>query len=128
MYDFLADAVMVGHLLFVVFVVAGGFLLFRWPKLVWLHGPSFVWGGAASLFGWTCPLTPLENYLRRLADGEGAGYESGYIEHYLFPLLYPEHLFEGGFPRQGFIALGVIVLAINGVIYWRVWRGRGSGD
>ena len=76
-YGLLADLVVLIHLAFVVFVVAGGFLVLRWPTLVWLHVPSALYGAGIEFWGWVCPLTPLENRLRRRA-GE-AGYGGGFI-------------------------------------------------
>ncbi len=88
-----ADAVVLVHLAFVVFVVVGGFLAIRWPRIAWLHVPAALWGAWAELTATICPLTPLENALRRRA-GE-TGYEGGFIEHYLIPLLYPAGLTPG---------------------------------
>lgn len=116
-YRALADLVVVIHLMFVVFVVAGGFLLRRWPKLVFVHVPAAIWGVLIEFAGWICPLTPLENALR--ARGGQAGYEGGFIEHYLIPLLYPAALSRG---TQ--LALGGFVLAVNVVAYVLAWRGR----
>lgn len=107
-----------------LFVVLGGLLLWRWPRLAWLHAPAFLWGAALELGGWICPLTPLENRLRML--GGEAGYEGGFIEHYLVALLYPEAL-----TRELRHALGAFVLAVNGVVYgllvarWRRGTRRG---
>lgn len=105
-----ADAVLVVHLGFIFFVVAGAMLVWRWPWVALLHVPAAVWGVIVEWTGWGCPLTPLEVGLRRLA-GE-AGYAGGFIEHYLFPLIYPQ-----GLTRQVQIVLGVVVLAINVVLY-----------
>ena len=124
LYRFLADTVVGLHFLFVVFVVLGGLLTLRWPKLAWIHVPAFLWGAATALFGWICPLTYLENDLRAL--GAEQGYSGSFIETYLLPLLYPDLLFDGGFPRIGFIAIGVFVLAVNTAIYARLIRRRGS--
>ncbi len=123
-YRVLADAVLVLHLGFILFVLLGGFLVFRWHKLAWVHVPAFLWGAGIELIGWACPLTYLEAHFR--AKGGGAGTGGGFIEHYLVPLIYPENLFPGGFPRSGFIAMGVLVVLINGVIYWRLWKRRGK--
>lgn len=120
LYGILADATVLVHLLFIAFVLLGGLLAFRWPKVAWVHVPVFLWGGFVELAGFGCPLTRLENDLRVRA-GE-AGYSTGFIEEYLIPLIYPELLFPGGFPRWGFIAMGIAVLAINGLIYWCLWR------
>ena len=40
LYRFLADAVVLIHLGFVVFVVAGGFLVLRWPRAAWIQLPG----------------------------------------------------------------------------------------
>ena len=121
LFRVLADAVVVCHFLFIVFVVLGGFLTFRWPRLVWVHIPSFLWGAAISFFGWRCPLTHLEIDLR--VRGAAEGYGTSFIEEYILPLVYPAQLF-GSFPRSGFILLGVIVLMINAVLYWRLYKKR----
>lgn len=113
----LADVVVVLHVLFVLFVVLGGLMLGRWPRLAWLHLPAVAWGVLIEILGWTCPLTPLENHLRRLA-GE-AGYETGFITHYLTPLLYPPALDR---PVQWL--LGAAALLINLAIYAWWWRKR----
>lgn len=117
MYAVLADAVLVVHLGFIVFTVLGGFLLPRFPRLVWLHLPCALWGALVELGGWLCPLTPLENRLRLLA-GE-RGYEGGFVERYLLPVIYPEAL-----TREIQIALGLAVLAINAVAYARWHHAR----
>jgi len=110
-----ADAVVLLHLAFVVFVVAGGFLVLRHPMLAWLHVPAAAWGAYAELTATMCPLTPLENALRRRAGLEG--YEGGFIEHYLLPLLYP-----AGLDAADQRLLGFAVVAINVVAYALVVR------
>lgn len=117
--SWLAGAVLVLHLLFIAFVVAGAALLWRWPRLAWLHVPAVLWGAYAELSGTICPLTPLENRLRALA-GE-AGYAQGFIEHYLLPLIYPAAL-----TREVQLALGAAVVAVNVLLYalWLRSRGR----
>lgn len=105
-----ADAVLVVHALFVAFVVLGGLAVLRWPRLAWLHLPCAAWGALIEFAGWVCPLTPLENRLRRL--GGEAGYEGGFVETYLLAALYPE-----GLSRPVQVALGVLVLAVNAAVY-----------
>jgi len=106
----LADAVLLLHGLFILFAVFGGLLVWRWPRLAWLHLPAAAWAGWVVSAGWICPLTPLENALRRSA-GE-AGYSGGFIEHYLLGLIYPE-----GLTRPVQMALGLGVLLFNAVVY-----------
>lgn len=112
-----ADFVVVIHFGFIVFVVLGGFLVFRWPKLMWLHLPAVAWGVVIEFAGFICPLTPLENRLR-IAAGEG-GYSSGFIDQYLIPVVYPE-----GLNRPTQIVLGVLVVSINLVLYGLVVAKR----
>ena len=105
-----ADALVVLHAAFVLFVVAGSALVWRWPRLAWLHVPAALWGAAVELFGWICPLTPLENELR--ADAGAKGYGGGFVEHYLLPVLYPD-----GLTRTTQLVLGGIVLSLNAAVY-----------
>jgi hypothetical protein len=113
-----ADAVVAIHFAFVLFVALGGFLALRWRRIAWLHVPAALWGAAIELGGWICPLTPLENYLRE--RGGLAGYEGDFVERYMLPLLYPDRL-----TRELQVALGIIVLLVNLVVYWRVMRHAG---
>lgn len=110
LYSFLADAVLVLHLAFIVFVVAGGMLVLRVPRLALVHLPLAGWGVWVELAGWACPLTYAENYFMRRA-GEG-GYAGGFIEHYLLPVIYPTALTR---PLQLGLAAGL--LAVNVVAY-----------
>ena len=102
----LADLIVLGHVAFVVFAVLGGFLALRWHRLVWIHLPAVIWAVIVEVFGWVCPLTPLENWLRR--RGGQAGYPSDFIAHYILPVLYPEEL-----SREVQICLGALVLIIK---------------
>jgi hypothetical protein len=105
-----ADIVVVIHLAFIVFVVCGGLLVLRWPRLAWVHLPAAVWGVAIEFGGWICPLTPLENTLRRAAGDEG--YASSFIERYVVPVVYP-----AGLDREAQFILGGLVLAVNVALY-----------
>ena len=84
----LADAVLLLHLAFVVFVVGGALLVWRQPSWTWLHLPALAWGAWVVVAGQICPLTPLENALR--VAGGGAAYGDNFIEHYLLPIVYPD--------------------------------------
>jgi len=116
-YGTLADAVLVLHLAFILFVVLGGLLLLWRRWLVWLHLPAVAWGMLIEFAGWICPLTPLENWLRM--QGGERGYAGGFIDHYLASLIYPAGLTRG----QQWL-LGALVLAINAAIYVWLWRKR----
>lgn len=109
-YRTLADAVLVIHLAFAVFAGIGGLLVLRWRKLAWVHVPCAVWGALIMFAGWICPLTPLENSLRR--QGGQAGYEGGFIEHYVVSVLYPR-----GLTRALQFGIGTGVIVINAAVY-----------
>ena len=111
----LADALVLVHLAFVVFVVAGGLLVLWRPWLRWVHLPAAAWGALIEFTGWICPLTPWEVVLRQKAGQ--TGYAGGFIEHYILPVLYPEGLTLG---VQ--VTLGFLVIGVNAVIYAFVWR------
>ena len=117
LYRLAADAVLAAHLAFVLFVVCGGLLVLRTPRLAWLHLPAVAWGAFVELSGSICPLTPLEVTLRRGA-GE-AGYGGDFIEHYLVSLIYP-----AGLTRELQIALGAAALLLNLIVYFILWRRR----
>ena len=114
-YSVLADLILVGHAAFVVFVMLGGLLVIRWPRVVWVHVPSALWVVWVEVAGKVCPLTPMENELRRAA-GE-SGYPGGFLEHYVTPILYPQ-----GLTRGIEVGLGVAVLLFNLVVYTVVWQ------
>ena len=119
-YSLLADIVVLLHFGFILFVVSGGLLALRWRRAVWIHIPAALWGGLVEIMGWPCPLTPLENWLRQA--GGGSGYEAGFIEYYLIPVIYPS-----GLTRGAQIALAAILVLANAGIYgwvWRHWRRR----
>ncbi len=119
-YRLLADGVFLVHMAFVLWVVFGGLAVWRKPKLAWLHLPAVAWGALIEFAGWICPLTPWEVSLRRLA-GE-RGFDGGFVEHYLLPILYPS-----GLTREIQIGLGVFVLLVNSIAYLlilRRWRHR----
>ncbi len=118
----LADTTVVLHFAFILFVIGGGILVRRWPRLAWVHLPAAAWGVGIEFLGWICPLTYLENHWR--AAGAAQGYDTSFVERYLMPLIYPELLVDGRLPRSAFIAIGFGVLAINLVIYADIWRRR----
>lgn len=114
LYTYLANCVLFIHLLFIVFVLAGGLciLLRRW--VAWVHIPAAAWGMLIEFFGWQCPLTPLEHWLRALS-GQGT-YSVGFIENILLRIIYPI-----GLTRELQIFFGLFVLMINCCIYWYVF-------
>ena len=120
-YRLTADLLVLIHLGFILFAVLGGLLVLKYRPCFFFHLPALVWAILIALFGWVCPLTPLENRLREL--GGVLGYETSFIEQYLLPIIYP-----GALTRRKQVFLGLLVLIINLVIYrWivcRTWKTR----
>ena len=108
------------HFAFVVLAVFGGFGVLFDSRWAWVHIPIVVWSSVVNLAHWTCPLTPLENRLRAAANE--AGYEGGFVQHYIGSVVYPQ-----GMPRRLELVAGVAVAVWNGAlyacIYW--WLSRG---
>jgi hypothetical protein len=116
-YRLLADAVLLLHLGFILFVVAGALLVLRMPRLAPLHLAAAAWGIGIEASGAVCPLTWLELRLRALAGQ--AGYSGDFIEHYVVALIYP-----AGLTRHLQYLLGAAVLLINVVLYAWLWHRR----
>ena len=114
-YRLLADAVLIVHLGFVLFVVFGALAAFRWPKVIWIHLPALIWGAYVEFAGRICPLTPLENWLRR--QGGEEGYEATFVEQYLLPVLYPANL-----TANTQVVLGTLLVLTNLAIYGLLLR------
>jgi hypothetical protein len=117
----LADALVTLHALFVVFALLGGALVAWRPRIAIIHLPAAAWAAWVEFTGTICPLTPLENAFRNAAGA--AGYEGGFVEHYLLPTLYPV-----GLTSRIQVVLGVVVVALNtslyGLAWWRIRRRR----
>jgi len=118
-FRFLADLIVLLHVAFVLFVVLGGLLALRWPAVPWVHLPAALWGAWIEVSGGVCPLTPLENALRRRA-GEAA-YGGDFIGRYVLPVLYPHAL-----TRRIQLLLAMVVVGVNVGVYWYVWVSRSS--
>jgi hypothetical protein len=113
----LADLLVVLHLAFAAFVVFGGFLAWKWRWAIFAHVPALAWGFWVETSGQICPLTPLENHFRHLAGQ--AGYQGGFLDHYLVPILYPP-----GLTRPDQWVLAAFLLAITIVAYGARLRPR----
>jgi hypothetical protein len=117
-YRALADAVVLVHAAFVLFVVLGGLLVLRWRRVACVHLPAAAWGVLIEFSGGVCPLTPLENWLRERAGD--VGYANSFVEQYVVPTLYPAML-----TRNTQFVLGMFVLGVNAGIYRRVIHRQG---
>jgi len=133
-YRFLADLVVVVHGVFIGFVVFGMLLIllgiplrWRWVRNFWFRTLHFLAIGIVvvqALLGVLCPLTTLENHLRRQA-GE-ATYPGSFVAHWVHELIFydaPPRVFTISYCLFGAAVLATLLLAPP---RWP-WR-RGSGD
>ena len=114
-YRLAADAIVLAHLAFILFVVFGGLLVLRWRALKWVHLPAALWGALIELGGWICPLTGYENAMREKAGV--TGYGAGFVDHYIVRLIYP-----AGLTRGIELGLAAAVVIINIAVYAYVRR------
>lgn len=117
-FALLADLVLLLHLAFILFAMLGALAALRWRWAPALHLPALAWATAVQVTSGVCPLTPLENGLRRAA-GE-AGYGESFVGHYLLPVVYPP-----GLTSHVQLGLAVGLLLLNGLLYGVVLGRRG---
>ncbi|MBO9619302.1 MAG: DUF2784 domain-containing protein [Niabella sp.] len=122
MYLFLTQFTVVFHLLFILFVIVGGFFAHknRWVRIV--HLGALAWAIYAELSpGVVCPLTRLENYF-----GQHAGlstYKEDFITRYLVPVIYQENV---TYSFQIFLV--ILVICINVIAYTIRWKQKGRNS
>ena len=115
MYELFANLTLIAHLIFILFVIFGGLLFFIFSKIFYIHLPALLWGIYIELTYSVCPLTYLENWF--LNKGELATYSNGFINNYLYPIIYPE-----GLTNNIQIYLGITLIVINILIYGFIFK------
>ncbi|MFB6723443.1 DUF2784 domain-containing protein [Kribbella sp. NPDC056345] len=118
----LAEVMFVLHAAFLLFFVLGGFLAWRWPKVIWAHLAIAVWSLAIVLIDYDCPLTGAEKYFLR-RGGEDV-YAGGYINHYLDGTIWP----EGSTPIAEKVGFALIVISYVGFFVLRSRRRSRVGS
>ncbi len=114
MSAFFADAVVVIHFGFVVFVAVGGLVAWRCPLLLVAHVPAVAWALGIVTIGYACPLTGVEHDLRERAGSQA--YEGGFIDRYITGVLYPAQYERS---MQALVAVGIITAYIGLALRWR---------
>jgi hypothetical protein len=113
----MADLIVVVHFAFIAFAIGGGLLVLRHRRLMALHLPCVAWAVLVEVMHWRCPLTRLENHF---IERYGAvGYQGGFVDHYLIPIIYPD-----GLTPTIQVGIGLFVLAVNVTVYTIVFTKR----
>jgi len=105
-----ADAVVVLHLLWIVFLILGALVGRRWAWVKWTHLASLAFSIALQTFSWICPLTYLEVWLRKL--GGAQPYEGTFIRHYVEQIVY------AGIPHDALLTGTLVIVMLSLWLYF----------
>ena len=119
MVGILADAVVLAHLGWILFLIFGALAGRRWRSVKWVHLAALAFAVVLTAGGWICPLTHLEVWLRRGVPGAGGGYPGTFLGYYAERLVYLD------VPRW---AVLVAVLGIAGLSVWAYAGGVRRAD
>jgi hypothetical protein len=86
-YRLLAYAAAGAHFAFLAFSVFGGFLAWRWPRLIWVQAGGAAWMVLVAAADLGCPLTWIEDRARERAAM--APIPGGFIDNYVEGVFYP---------------------------------------
>jgi hypothetical protein len=75
------------HFAFLAFGVLGGFLAWRWPRLIWFQLAGMAWMVLVAVADLNCPLTWIEDRARERAGmaPKPGGFIANYVEGVFFP-------------------------------------------
>lgn len=115
-YKILADAVVFVHLMWIVFLIAGAFWGVKHKAMRILHLSGIGYAFAIQIFGWYCPLTHVEIWLRMRHD-PSLSYKGSFIVHYAEKLIYLQ------IPGRMIFVLTVALAGFNAWVYLRYKKG-----
>jgi hypothetical protein len=87
-YQLLTKLIIGLHFAWLLYIVFGGFLAWRWPRMIWPHLAAAAWGAGIVLGGLECPLTDAENWARAQAGSEVS--TAGFIDRFVEGVIYPQ--------------------------------------
>ncbi len=116
LFGLLADIVVLVHLLWILFLITGAYWGRKNRFFLFLHGGGLSFAVIMQVFGWYCPLTHLEVWLRSLQGGEG--YHGSFIAHYAERVIYLD------VTGRMLAILTFVLVAANGWLYWKAFKKK----
>jgi hypothetical protein len=104
----LADFVVLVHFLWILFLIFGTFWGVRNKTVRYIHLSGLLFAILIQIFGWYCPLTHLEFWLRS-RHNPSIAYAGSFIIHYMERLVYLE------------ISQTGVLLATIGLVIFNSW-------
>ena len=115
-YKLLADAVVLIHFLWILFLFFGATVGAKYRVLRILHLSGLAFALITEILGWYCPLTYLEVWLRSNHDPRWV-YAGSFIVHYVEKIVYLEL-------SRTLIVIGTVILVGFNVWFYRKRRER----
>jgi hypothetical protein len=116
-YQFAADSIVFIHFLWILFLIFGAFIGRKYRTVRVFHIAGLGFAIIMQIFGWYCPLTHLELWLRQ-KHNPLLSYRGSFIIHYVEKIVYIELS-----PVVIFV-LTLILVAATGYVYVRRKRDK----
>lgn len=113
MAGLLADVTAGVHFVALLYIGLGGFLAWRWPRAIFVHGPFTVASVIVNVASVPCPFTAVQDWFRGM---QGLGpLPGGFNEYYIYDQIVPR-------PLLPVVAVGGILLVIVSYVgAWKRW-------
>ena len=115
LYKICADIVVVIHLLWILFLLFGAFPGMYRKIFKIIHISGLIFAFIVQIFGWYCPLTYLEIWLRYKHD-PALSYSGSFIINYVEKIVYLQ------VSRSSIFILTILLIGLNVLIYTRKKR------
>ncbi len=111
-YRMAADLVVLVHFLWILFLICGAFIGRRYRLVKIFHMAGLGFAVIMQIYGWYCPLTHLEMWLRQKHD-PSLTYSGSFIIHYIEKVIYIQL-------SPGIIfVLTLTMVLVSGFVYFR---------
>jgi hypothetical protein len=119
LYGIFADTVVFAHFLWILFLITGAFWGVKHQPVMMVHVAGLIFAIVSQVFGWYCPLTYLEVWLREMQQVSQA-YPGSFIAHYVEKLVYID------MPPAAIFLLTLALAGLNVCVYSRACKKAGE--